>query len=64
MGDDESVIHCRRGRLNIPQISRRQLDGIQLAGLIEDVCHKLEATGGMINGIVIERDGPGTSAWP
>ena len=63
MGDDESVIHCRRGRLNIPQISRRQLDGIQLAGLIEDVCHKLEATGGMINGIVIELDGPGTSAY-
>lgn len=63
MGDDESVIHCRRGRLNLKQIARRQQDGIQLAGLVLDVCSRLEATGGRVDAIIIELDGPGTSCY-
>lgn len=60
-GDDESVIHKRRGRLNLPQVRRSKLDGVQLAGLITDECRTLELMGESISGIVIELDGPGVS---
>lgn len=63
MGDDESVIHCRRGRLNLKQVARRQQDGIQLAALVMDVCQRLEGTGGRVDAIIIELDGPGTSCY-
>lgn len=62
-GDDESVIHRRRGRLNLPQITRRKLDGIQLAGVVEEECRGLEASGGSIGAIIIELDGPGVSCY-
>ena len=60
MGDDESVIHLRRGRLNLKQITRRKLDGIQLAGLVTELCGQLELQGvhGRIDAIIIELDGP------
>jgi hypothetical protein len=63
MGDDESVIHCRSGRLNLKQVARRQQDGIQLAALVMDICQRLEGTGGRVDAIIIELDGPGTSCY-
>lgn len=57
-GDDESVIHLRRGRLNLPQITRRGVDGPMLAGIVEDECSRLR---GEIENIIIELDGPGIS---
>lgn len=62
-GNDESVIHCRRGRLNLKQVTRRQVDGIQLAALVIDICSQLGQIGGQVDGIVIELDGPGTSCY-
>lgn len=62
-GDDESVIHKRRGRLNLPQVTRRGLDGIQLAGVVEEECRTLEDAGGEVFSIVIELDGPGVSCF-
>jgi phage terminase large subunit len=62
-GDDESVIHCRKGRLNLPQICRRRLDGPQLASLVEATCDDRVAGGDEIEAIVIELDGPGVSCF-
>jgi hypothetical protein len=62
-GDDESVIHKRRGRLNLKQATRRGLDGIQLAAVVESECDDLVAAGGWIEVIVIELDGPGVSCF-
>lgn len=62
-GDDESVIHKRKGRLNLPQVTRRGLDGVQLAGVVESECNDLVAAGGQIGAIVIELDGPGVSCY-
>lgn len=62
-GDDESVIHKRRGRLSLPQVTRRKLDGPQLAGVVEEECDTLVEAGGEIEGIVIELDGPGVSCY-
>lgn len=61
MGNDESVIHMRKGRLNLEQVTRGKVDGVQLAGLVEEQCRKLESAGGIIGRIVIEMDGPGVS---
>ena len=63
MGDDESVITLRRGRLTLPQIARRSLDGPALAAAVEEQCRTLEDAGGVIGTIVIELDGPGVSAY-
>ena len=63
MGDDESVITKRRGLLTLPQITRRQIDGPELAGLVIDECDSLVAIGGTIGAIVIELDGPGVSCY-
>lgn len=62
-GNDESVIHFRKGRLNLPQITLRGADGPQLAYRVIDECHKLERTGADVYAIVIELDGPGVSAY-
>lgn len=62
-GDDESVIHKRRGRLNLPQVTRRGLDGPQLAAVVVAECDDLVDAGGSIGGIVIELDGPGVSCY-
>jgi hypothetical protein len=62
-GDDESVIHKRRGRLNPPQKTLRGVDGVQLAGAVEEECRTLEAGGGEIAAVVIELDGPGVSCY-
>lgn len=59
-GDDEHVIHMRRGRLNLKQVTRRQIDGVQLAGLVEEECRNL---GEKPYAIVIELDGPGVSCY-
>jgi phage terminase large subunit len=62
-GDDESVIHKRNGRLNMPQVTARGVDGPQLAGLIEKECDDLVYFKGEIFAIVIELDGPGVSCY-
>lgn len=61
-GNDESIIHKRKGRLSLKQVARRKLDGPNLAGLVEAEC---DALGGVdaIGAIVIELDGPGVSAF-
>lgn len=63
MGDDKSVVHRRKGRLNLPQKEFGQIDGPVLAGHVEEECRQLEESGGVIGGIVIELDGPGTSCY-
>lgn len=63
MGDDEHVIHSRRGLLSLPQITRKQIDGPILAGVVEDHCRSLVSGGGEIGAIVIELDGPGVSCY-
>ncbi len=60
-GDDESVIHIRKGRFSMPQIKKRGIDGVQLAGLVEEQCRALEQSGGKICAITIELDGAGVS---
>ncbi len=59
-GDDESVIHMRRGRLNLPQKTYRQVDGQQLAALVTEMIDS-HTNGENIFGIVIELDGAGVS---
>lgn len=61
-GDDESVIHFRIGRLNLPQICLRGVDGPQLAGRVMDECDTLILSG-FIFSIIIELDGPGVSCY-
>lgn len=63
MGDDESVITKRRGLLTLPQVVRKQVDGPELAGVVEDEARTLEDAGGIIGSIVIELDGPGVSCY-
>ena len=63
MGDDEHVISSRRGLFSAPQIVRKQIDGPELAGIVEDQCRTLEEAGGEIGAIVIELDGPGVSCY-
>jgi hypothetical protein len=62
-GQDESVIHRRRGRLNLPQIIRKGFDGVQLAAEVVQECDRLEWAGGEIFDITIELDGPGVSCY-
>lgn len=61
-GNDESVVHCRRGRLNLKQVVRTSQNGKQLAGLVLDIAYQLQATAPVM-GIIIELDGPGVSAY-
>lgn len=63
MGDDESIIHKRKGRLNLEQVAIRKADGPALAARVEQECKDLESMGGWIAAIVIELDGPGVSCY-
>jgi hypothetical protein len=60
MGDDVSVAHFRKGRLNLPQKEWRKLDGPQLAANIIEECDSLHDN---IEAIIIELDGPGVSCY-
>lgn len=63
-GDDESVVHMRRGRLNLPQLHFRKVDGPELAARVEDeVDNLLHVSRAPLAGIVIELDGPGISCF-
>jgi phage terminase large subunit len=59
-GDDESIIHKRKGRLNLEQVVRTKMDGPQLAWTVEEECRTL---GQRPFAIVIELDGPGVSCY-
>lgn len=61
MGNDESVIHMRKGRLNLEQRIDRKLEGPALAGRIVEEIRALEFTGEYVRAIVVELDGPGVS---
>ena len=63
MGDDESVITCRRGLLTLKPIPARGVDGHALAALVEEQCRQFEDAGQIIGMIAIELDGPGVSAY-
>lgn len=63
MGDDESVISCRRGLLSLPLETLKKADGLKLAAAVEEKCRTLCDAGGTIGMIVIELDGPGVSAY-
>lgn len=63
MGNDESVIHRRKGRLSLEQIIKRQVDGIQLAGCVEEECRNLEEAGEEVFSIIVELDGAGVSCY-
>jgi len=62
MGNDESVIHFRQGRINRPQERFRKLDGHELAGRVIESCERLIRTA-PVELIAIELDGPGASAY-
>lgn len=62
-GDDESILHFRKGRLNLSQTQRRGLDGPQLAAVVEEECDRITASGDEIHEIIIELDGPGVSCF-
>jgi hypothetical protein len=59
-GDDESVIHLRKGRLNLDQITLRGVDGVSLASR---VVGELSVLSGGVGAIIIELDGPGVSCY-
>jgi hypothetical protein len=62
MGNDETVIWRRRGRLSLPPLPIGNLDGIQLAMRVQKECETLlKLNQGGIELISIERDGPGGS---
>jgi len=61
MGNDEIVLWRRRGRLNLEPKVLPNMDGVQLAGVIEHEANLLLQTG-PLDLISIERDGPGGSA--
>jgi hypothetical protein len=63
-GNDNSVIHKRRGRFNADQtVIRGKTTGIELAGAVEAECDTLIEAGGAVGQIVIELDGPGVSCY-
>lgn len=64
-GDDESVIHLRKGRLNLPQITVRGVDGPALAARVEDEIANILSfdDDDSLGAIVIELDGPGVSCY-
>lgn len=63
MGDDESVLHARKGRLNLKQRIYNKLDGRELADAVEAFAKDIEFNGERVCGIVIELDGPGVSCY-
>jgi hypothetical protein len=63
-GNDATVIHSRRGRLNLEQIVLKgRITGDVIAAAVEHHCDKLVSMKGEIGQIVIELDGPGTSVY-
>lgn len=60
MGDDKSIIHKRRGRLNLKQVKRTKLDGHALAAVVIEECRFLQP---FVLAIIIELDGPGVSCY-
>jgi phage terminase large subunit len=60
MGNDETVIWKRRGRLNLPPTTARKMDGVRLAFLVEREVETLLKLG-PVGLIAVERDGPGGS---
>ena len=60
LGNDEIIIWRRRGRLSLPPLVFRQLDGVQLATIVEKECKQL-LNSAPVALIGIERDGPGGS---
>lgn len=63
-GDDESVIHFRRGRFNEEQQTFRKLDGPELAGRVEtELDYRLKVDNSKLVSIIIELDGPGVSCY-
>lgn len=60
MGNDESVIHFRRGRLNLSQIVLRGVDSQQLAACVEDEIAKMKIEP---CAIFVELDGPGVGCY-
>ena len=63
-GNDESIIHARRGRFNMDQRVFNKLDGHDLAAEVDAWGSQLARSSGVgVAGIVIELDGPGTSAY-
>lgn len=64
-GDDESVVHMRRGRLNLPQLTFRKVDGPELAArLVDEIDYMLKLDKKQtLTAIVIELDGPGVSCF-
>lgn len=59
-GNDEIVLWARKGRINVQPETYKNLDGVQLAAVVERKCTNLLATG-PLRVIAIERDGPGGS---
>jgi hypothetical protein len=60
MGDDESVIGARCGRIAYDQEVYKKLDGPALAGRVVEYCDNLLREPDII---IIELDGPGTSCY-
>ncbi len=60
MGNDETVFWRRRGRMSLPPLVYRKIDGVQMAMLVEKECERLLKIA-PIAVIGIERDGPGGS---
>ena len=61
-GDDESILHFRKGRLNLEQVRMSKVDGPTLAARVEQECDDLGGPS-VITALVIELDGPGVSAY-
>lgn len=61
-GSDESVIHRRQGRLNLPQVAKRKMNGVVLAGVVEELARKCLLTA-PVGLICMELDGPGVSLY-
>ena len=60
MGNDKIKIWRRRGRLNLPIITVPNMDGIQLAAVVQRVVEDLLRIG-PVELVGIEKDGPGAS---
>jgi phage terminase large subunit len=60
MGNDETVVWKRRGRISVPPTTARMMDGVRLAFLVEQEVEALLKIG-PVGLIAVEQDGPGGS---
>lgn len=60
MGQDKSVVWCRRGRISIPCYVKERMDGIQLARFVTQIAEE-RLDSAPVELIGIEQDGPGGS---